>query len=337
MERSITKLFSRYKHQKHPITFIDTPGLEIEEDFKKMKDYLQTTKELFGDGKNKIHSVLYIINSSEPRNFNDKEISLIDFIQRTMKTQIFFVCTRAENEMNALNSIEYIKINLEQHFKNTDLVKFIYSCQLLDEKDGIFKRFGIEKILKEIHKFYVKEIKNLKNFLEGRSGDGDKRLDKQIFLSSLKEPYNFKKYFNTFCDGFIQYYAKLIDGLEIGAQEEAATNNHNQRGPNLSGCEIEEKENMGEMPSIEDMKKKTKKMLVEHLNYELNGNLSNEEKENLKKKPIDEFGLYFKNRFLENLKSNDEMEEAIKKYFINLIESYQSAIDSLENLYEEKK
>jgi predicted GTPase len=80
---SKTQLFSRYIHQEYPITFIDTPGIEIEEDFKNMKDYLSETKKLFKDGKNKIHTILYIINSSEPL------ISLILFSTTEISSQLF--------------------------------------------------------------------------------------------------------------------------------------------------------------------------------------------------------------------------------------------------------
>ena len=160
---SKTQLFSRYIHQEYPITFIDTPGIEIEEDFKNMKDYLSETKKLFKDGKNKIHTILYIINSSEPRNFNQKEIELINFIHKNMNIQIFFVCTRAEEQKKAKHRKELIKINLIQNFgKDTPLVNFIFPCQLLDEKDGIFKRFGIDELLNGIYSFY----KDQKNKLE---------------------------------------------------------------------------------------------------------------------------------------------------------------------------
>ena len=182
---SKTQLFSRYIHQEYPITFIDTPGIEREEDFKNMKDYLSETKKLFKDGKNKIHTILYIINSSEPRNFNQKEIELIDFIHKNMNIQIFFVCTRAEEQKKAKHRKELIKINLIQNFgKDTPLVNFIYPCQLLDEKDGIFKRFGIDELLNGIYSFY----KDQKNKLERtkrnisnnqNNNDYNKNLDNQ--------------------------------------------------------------------------------------------------------------------------------------------------------------
>lgn len=35
----------------------------------------------------------------------------------------------------------------------TSLIEHIYSCQILNEKDGIYKRFGIDTILKNIQDF----------------------------------------------------------------------------------------------------------------------------------------------------------------------------------------
>ena len=123
-----------------------------------MENYLWETRELFKNGKYKIHIILYIINSSEPRNFNQNEIKLIDFINKQMNIQIFFVCTLAENNEKGTYRKETIKINLIQIFgKDTPLVNFIYPCQLLDEKDGKAKRFGIDTLIKKIYNFCEEE------------------------------------------------------------------------------------------------------------------------------------------------------------------------------------
>ena len=94
---SITKLYSKYIHNEYPITFIDTPGFENDNDLNKMIDYINQTKLFFGDVKNKIHLILYIINSSNERCFIGEEIKLIKYINKNTKIPIFFICTRAQN------------------------------------------------------------------------------------------------------------------------------------------------------------------------------------------------------------------------------------------------
>ena len=410
---SKTQLFSRYIHQEYPITFIDTPGIEIEEDFKNMKDYLSETKKLFKDGKNKIHTILYIINSSEPRNFNQKEIELINFIHKNMNIQIFFVCTRAERK-------ELIKINLIQNFgKDTPLVNFIFPCQLLDEKDRIFKRFGIYELLDGIYNFYKNEKNNLerirsnisnnlnnnnynknldsrnnknldsrnnknldnknnknldnqknnnynknleyqknnnynknldnqknnynknldtrnnKNIDNQNNNNYNKNLDNQIFLNSLNHCNysNLKNYLDKFCENIINYYETYFKEIE--------------------------KRNDSSIPSsMDDLRKMTTKMLIKHLAYELNGDLSNKEIEKLVESPqakmskeIKKVGNEAKEIFLKNLKPNTDSqsqndrlrektsEQIYYNYFNNLIDSYIKvidAIDSLKNLYIKK-
>ena len=414
---SKTKLFSRYIHQKSPITFIDTPGIENEEDFIKMKKYLGETKKLFGDGKNKIHIILYIINSCEPRDFNSKEISLIFFIDKKMKIPIFFVCTRAENKKHAMNRKEFIKVNLKQNFgENTNLEKYIYLCQLLDEKDGIYKSFGIYELLDGINEFFKEDKKYLEylkinlnqslynqnfnqfipfsfppyaylqsynqnninfnqkynqidyssfsysqnfGFFNNNCNQNynnqnlcfqnninqnlcfqnninqnlcfqnninqnicDQNINKfdqnLIFLSSLKTyNYNFQNYLKTFCDNIINYYKNYFK--EIASNGESSGND------------------------LRNIKKKTIKMLIKHLAYELNGDLSNNEIKNI----IDCKEIEKVDNDVKNIIDCEEIEKAGYKakdifltnpndYFNNLIDGYIEAINSLKDLYKEK-
>lgn len=344
---SNTKLFSRYIHQKYPITFIDTPGIERKEDFERMKNYLSETKKLFGDdGKNKIHSILYIINSSEPRYFNYNEKSLIEFIKEK-NIQIFFVCTRSEDEMNALNREEFIKVNLKQIFgKKTTLADKIFSCQLLDEKDGIYKSFGIDKLLKGIYEFFketeLKNLEDISNYILSNQNNIFNQLveydennnynqSDPIFLTSLKKHNNnFEKYLNTLCDDIINYYANKINNSRL------------QNNEIIEGI----------------------KMLIKHLAYELDINLPYEEinriifdsntpqkndfsfhLENGINERIKEVGNKAKAILLERLqtkyierkkeRSQSKMKalNPIDKYFYYLIKSYIKAINSLEKLY----
>lgn len=240
---SETKLFSRYIHRKYhqyPITFIDTPGIENENDFLILKDYLNETKILFADGKYKIHAIFYVMNASNSRYFNYDEIDLIKFIEQYMKIQIFFVCTRALNKINAKNYEEFIKVNLKQNFGiDTPLTNFVYCCQLLEEKDEIYKKFGIRELLEGIHEFFKNDLEKIQKYLNSPNIGCDQHLDNKIFLSSLKDNnYNLKDCLNFLCDNIIKYYANSVRNIN---------------------------------------KEKIIEMLINHLAYELNGDSSNEE------------------------------------------------------------
>ena len=109
---------------------------------------------------------------------------------------------------------------------------------------------------------------------------------------------------------------------------------------------------------MDDLRKMTTKMLIKHLAYELNGDLSNKEIEKLVESPqakmskeIKKVGNEAKEIFLKNLKPNTDSqsqndrlrektsEQIYYNYFNNLIDSYIKvidAIDSLKNLYIKK-
>ena len=276
--KSNTKFFSRYVHPKHPIVFIDTPGIENKCDYEKIQNYLLDTKEFYGYGKNKIHIVLYIINSSDVRYFNKDEIELIKLIIANMKIPIFFVCTRALNKEYAANNKEFVKINLKQIFGiNTYLTEFIYSCQLLDEKDGIYKRFGIEELLGAIHDIFINSKYNpeniRKNFINAQKNESkslshsirefplfnlfnnnNQNFDDKIIFNSLKNfDYNFKKYLNNLCEKIIiNYYNYAKSKKEADNQGKDKEKNKNLI------C-----------------------LLINHLAYELNGDLFDEKIKNI--------------------------------------------------------
>ena len=359
-----------------------------------MENYLWETRKLFGDGKYKIHIILYIINSSEPRNFNQNEIKLIDFINKEMNIQIFFVCTLAENIKKATYRKENIKINLMQIFgSDTPLINFIYPCQLLDEKDGKTKRFGIDNLINGIYNFCKDQKHNLErtkrnisnnqynNYYENLDNHNNNNYiqyyyrnknlynqnnnnyiqyyyrnknlynqnnnnyneknniynqpsDNQIFLKSLNH-YNYndlKNYLVNFCEDIIEYYVTYINEIE-------------KKNFNLVSTEDENELNMDELRKI------IAKMLIKHLAYELNGDLSNKEIKELidsfeksQLLVIKEIGNKAKEIFLkyfDDQSQNDgsrakTSEQIYYNYFNNLIDDYKNAIDSLNNLYKKK-
>ena len=347
---SITKVVSKYVHDKYPITFEDTPGFENDNDLKKMINFLGEYNDFFGGGKNQFHLVLYLINSSNARTFMGQEIELIDFIEKKLKIPIFFVCTRSKNKDYAKNFEEVVRVNLWQNFgENTNLVNHIYCCHLVNEIDGVYKKFGIDELLQGIKNYFYKEIERKENelFMSDKNeinSEKEENSDKDcIFLSDLKKPQDFENYLN-------EISLKIISNYEnITYLEEINKNNNNVNNDNNF---------------------KINELLVEHLALELNGKCTgnvfckkyheqiNEYLEIYRKAPLfgcisrktideniggdtikdedikkairitREFGMEAKKQFLNNLKNEYGFEEYLK----TLIKNYKEAIQSLANL-----
>lgn len=207
---SITKLYTQYVHNKYPITFTDTPGFEDDEDLKKMEKFLSTFSIFFKEGKSKFHLVLYLINTSNERTFMGTELDLIDYINKNLNIPIFFVCTHSKTEKASLEFKEAVEINLIQRFgKNTNLKNHIYCCHLINEKNGTFKRFGIDKILSEIQNLFSGEIgilkkieKNFENGLNHLETKNTEEISPLNMMSSLEKS-------NTFCN-YLKYLSSNI-------------------------------------------------------------------------------------------------------------------------------
>lgn len=327
---STTKLFSKYIHSKYPITFVDTPGFENDNDLNKMINFLNQTQTFFGEGKNKFHLVLYVINSSNERCFIGEEKKLISHIYTKIKIPIFFVCTRAQNENYASDFKEIIKVNLKQNFGiGTDLVEHIYCCHLFDEKDGIYKRFGVNELLQSIQKFFINQldvIKTIKNIFENGSFEPPKlkKNCNQVLLSSLNGYDNFKNYLSQLSDKIINNYGHLSEQEEKKRLNFEKVKNKKNRLVNIIHNE------------------KINELLVKHLSFELScdpseiniqeiinakigekNNLNKPISENLVKSSIktEAIGKYTKNILFEKIKKI-----GFNIYFQEIINDYQKAV-----------
>lgn len=241
---SVTKIVSKYIHDKYPISFQDTPGFENNKDLEKMKNFLYNTNYIFKEGKSNFHLILFVINASNERSFIGEEIDLINYIKETMNIPIFFVCTMSKSEEYAKDFEEVLKLNLWQNFgEDTNLVNNIYSCHLLNEKDGVYKRFGIDNLLKNIQDYYMKEINQREENLI------DKKIisnpNKNIFLGDVKEKENFKDYLIRISNNIISKYENFTYRQIYRVKKEKKT--------------------------IELNNDKINEMLVDHLALELNG------------------------------------------------------------------
>ena len=327
---SVTKIVSKYIHQKYPITFEDTPGFEDNQQLKKMINFLNNSKYVFRNGKNKFHLVLYLINSSNERTFIGEEVDLIKFIQKEIKVPIFFVCTKSKNEEYAKDFEEVIKLNLWQNFGDeTNLVENIYCCHLLNEKDGAYKRFGIDKLLKAIQNYYEKEI-NEKAEILLNCNECDINQTKSLFLEDLKNSKDFEKYLIEISNYIIENYENMTYEEEL------------KKVNKKTNLEI----------------KKIQEMLVDHLALELNGKSCGKEfcernqqqiEKNIQKDIVEEAGigcwgknkykLTFKNKtikdenIIKSIKITREIGEKAKNNFLDDIEDFKSYLDKIINDY----
>ena len=355
---SVTKVVSKYVHQQYPLTFEDTPGFEDDNDLRKMIKFLYDSNNIFERGKNKFHLVLYLINGSNERTFIGEEVKLINFIEKIIKIPIFFVCTKTKNEEYAKDFEEVVKMNLWQNFgDNTNLVNHIYSCHLLNEKDGVYKRFGINGLLGGIKNYFLKEIEKKENELISNKKSGNlsdiidnsfDQEDNSIFLSGLRSPEKFEQYLNDLSLTIISEYEYLTYLEELKKPKNQNNNNNNNKD--------------------DDYNRKINELLIDHLALELNsktkGNIYytrniGQIKENVKKDVIieqtifcqtktpdeyiknikitdekiknsiritREFGVIAKKEFLDEIRFNDGFEN----YLNDIIKSYKDAIKSLE-------
>ena len=358
---SITRLFSKYVHSKYPITLVDTPGFENNKDLNKMINFLDNVKDFFDNGKNKFHLILYIINASNERCFIGEEVKLISHIYKKLKIPIFFVCTRAKNEEYALDFQEVIKINLLQNFgSKTSLIEHIYCCQLLNEKDGIYKRFGIDTILKSIQDYFKNEInyiKNIeKNFELGNLPKNeiknflDNNNDHQIILNYLDNYHTFYDYLDNLSNYIIENYKYLIKEEENKRKKFEKGNKIINKSVNIITNHI------------------INETLVKHLAFELDGDPSIINIKNIHPEPAtvicdllqpwknktediivkskkikdesikeqiritNEIGTEAKSKFFSKLEK-----KGLNNYLKEIINDYEKAINSLTNLVEDIK
>jgi len=220
---SITKLYTQYIHNKYPITLTDTPGFENDEDLKKMEKFLSILNTFFKEGKSKFHLVLYLINTSNERTFIGTELNLINYIHENMKLPIFFVCTHSLTEEYSLEFQEAVRINLIQKFgEKTELTNKIFCCHLINERDGIYKRFGLDKILAGIKKHFSSDIDRIKKIekkfeeniinQEIKTSESNPTLN---IMSSLEQSNSFGQYLEkilrNICEEYLNTIPKIIN------------------------------------------------------------------------------------------------------------------------------
>lgn len=167
---SLTSHIVKYIHDKYPIAIYDTPGFKDEDkDIEKVRRLIEEKNKTLNEEKNRIHCVLYCINTMGERTFSNKEFSLMSFILN-QKMDIFIVSTHSRTMEYSKDFIEAIKLSLCQNQdRNKEIEKLeerVYPIELKDE--GKNKKFGLKEIfmaLFEKYKYQKMEEEITKNNL----------------------------------------------------------------------------------------------------------------------------------------------------------------------------
>ena len=155
---SITQRVVKYICEKYPILLYDTPGFEKVEDINRIQDLIVNKNKTLNEEKNRIHCVLYVMNTKAERTFIDKEYEfLVSLLNQKM--DIFFIATHAGTKENAEDYIEATKVNLEQNSngdtKLGNIKQYIYPVELND--DIPYKKFGLKEVFTALYNKYEKE------------------------------------------------------------------------------------------------------------------------------------------------------------------------------------
>lgn len=262
---SITKFYSQYIHEKYPITFTDTVGFEDQKSLEKMKNFLNICQEFFNEGKSKFHLILYLINTGSERTFIREELNLVDYIRNKLNLPIFFVCTHSRTEELSLEFKEAVKISLIHYLESkakiekdifinqipeqrtesanqnqkeqtkseqkTELINSIYCCHLINEKDGKYKRFGIDEILRGIKNHFSDEIEEIKKIgkdfaqetyknesinIKGSTDQKAENKERKTFniMRSLENSNSFKEYLKNLSVNICKNYEDKISKIK---------------------------------------------------------------------------------------------------------------------------
>lgn len=152
---SLTSHVVKYIHDKYPIIIYDTPGFEKIEDIERVQQLIIDKNKTLNEEKNKIHCILYCINTSAERTFIEKEFEfLVGLLNQKM--DIFLIATHARNKEFAEDYIEATRLNLIQNSNNDkrieELRKYIYPVELIEDKN--YKKFGLKEVFNSLYEKY---------------------------------------------------------------------------------------------------------------------------------------------------------------------------------------
>ena len=158
---AVTKKIVKYIHEEYPLVLYDSPGLESEDDIKAVENLIKQKNESLNEGKNRIHCIFYVLNTSSERGFLKGEPPfLANLIRKDM--DIFIISTHAETEENSEEFIEATRIQIMQNANGSEpfeeLRNYIYPVELKNTNQ--YSKFGLKEVFKAIYKKYERDIES---------------------------------------------------------------------------------------------------------------------------------------------------------------------------------
>lgn len=360
---AVTKKILRYIIKEFNICLYDSPGFELDKDVDNIKNLIEDLNNHLMKAKNQIHIVFYLINSLGARDFYDSERNILNILLKN-QIPIFFLLTFTPNLIKGNQFKEVIIKNLRRIFKKIDpihgLIYFekkvkIFPVHLLDEleeEDIPCKQFGIRTVLEEAYKLFenfkinkndIDQIINLlnKNYEKSIDNDSDninKNENKIIYKEDIFRILNKN-------DNILYKHIKELNDVIVDAtknSEWVVTKYTIFSGFCFLGfittgilkC-IKQKiiEELAENFKIAKNDEEKKQIVKEHEEKINENNLeTNIPIISLLSSPINvnNFGIFYMNKFINDLK--EEGIEGLSKHLIDLINSYNKAIDGLEEI-----
>ena len=155
---SLTLHVVKYIHDKYPITIYDTPPFEKYEDIERVRQLISDKNKTLGEEKNRIHCILYCMNTSAERIFIKKEFEfLVSLINNNL--DVFVIATHAKCRKNYKDYIEATKLTFlrcsNDNEKYKEFEKYIFPVELVNDDQN--NAFGIKEIFISLYQKYSKE------------------------------------------------------------------------------------------------------------------------------------------------------------------------------------
>ena len=157
---SQTKKINTYEVNQYPIKIYDFPGFEDEKSINfvvnKMKEFNEEKRRLM----DRVHIILYILNSKEIERFLDKEFLIFEELINHKEAKVIYVFTHCDESLISNEKEEDKKNEKEKMIRNAN-----------ESKDSIIKKYleGLEKEKKN-----KDEIISLKNEISKKMEINDK-------------------------------------------------------------------------------------------------------------------------------------------------------------------
>ncbi len=215
---SLTMHVVKYIHDSLPIIIYDTPGFLKPVDIERVKRLINEKNRTLNEEKNKIHCVLYCMNTCAERTFIEGEIAFLKWLL-DQGLDIFFVATHARAKENSMDYIEATKNSLYQNSNNDERIEnlenYIYPVELIGEDN--YKKFGLKEIFSSLYEKYKGQK------IEGEITKNNINNIHSTFLSEIKSKSDVKKRLTALSERVKANFKLLASSLGTTADVKGTT------------------------------------------------------------------------------------------------------------------